>query len=126
PCIDELEVYGPDAPGDDLALASRGGKATASSVFPNNAFHKIEHLIDGRVGNSWSWISNERGKGWAQVEWPKAATIDRVVWGRDREQKFADRLASDYRVEVSTDGEKWTAVAGSWDRLPFGQAPPAP
>ena len=126
PCIDELEVYGPDAPADNLALASRGGKATASSVYPNNPFHKIEHLNDGRIGNSRSWISNERGKGWAQVELPKAATIDRVVWGRDREQKYADRLASDYRIEVSTDGEKWTAVAGSWDRLPFGQAPPAP
>ena len=124
PCIDELEVYGPDAPADDLALASRGGKASASSVYPNNPFHTIDHLIDGRVGNSRSWISNERGKGWAQVELPKAATIDRVVWGRDREQKYADRLASDYRIEVSTDGDKWTAVAGSWDRLPFGQAPP--
>ena len=58
------------------------------------------------------------------MELPKAATIDRIVWGRDREQKFADRLASDYRIEVSTDGDKWTAVAGSWDRLPFGQTPP--
>ncbi len=125
PCIDELEVYGPDAPADNLALASRGGKASASSVYPNNPFHTIDHLIDGRVGNSWSWISNERGKGWAEVELPKAVTIDRIVWGRDREQKYADRLASDYRVEVSTDGDKWTTVAGSWDRLPFGTAPPA-
>ncbi len=126
PCIDELEVYGPDAPTENLALAERGAKASASSVYPNNTFHKIEHLNDGRVGNSWSWISNERGKGWAQVELPRAATIDRVVWGRDREQKYADRLASDYRVEASADGEKWTAVAGSWDRLPFGKPPPAP
>ena len=52
--------------------------------------------------------------------------IDRVVWGRDREQKYADRLATDYRVEVSADGETWKAVAGSWDRVPFGQATPAP
>ncbi len=125
PCIDELEIFGPDAPADDLALSARGGKATASSVYPNNPFHKIEHLIDGRVGNSWSWISNERGKGWAQVELPKTARIDRVVWGRDREQKYTDRLASDYGLEVSTDGAKWTVVAGSWDRLPFGRPSPA-
>ena len=126
PCIDELEVYGPDAPSEDLALAGRGARASASSVYPNNPFHTIEHLIDGRVGNSYSWISRERGKGWAQVELPKEATVNRVVWGRDREQKYADRLARDYRIEVSTDGAKWTAVAGSWDRLPVGQAPPAP
>ena len=119
PCIDELEVYGPDAPADNLALASRA-KATASSVYPNNPLHTIEHLNDGRFGNGRSWISNERGKGWVQMELPKAATIDRVVWGRDREQKYRDRLARDYRIEVSTDGDKWTAVAGSWDRLPFG------
>ncbi|HBI41902.1 MAG TPA: hypothetical protein DDY78_03470 [Planctomycetales bacterium] len=126
PCLDELEVYGPDAPTNNLALANRGAKPSASSVYPNNPSHKIEHLNDGRFGNGRSWISNERGKGWAQVEFPKAETIDRVVWGRDREQKYADRLASDYRIAVSPDGEKWTAVAGSWDRLPFGQAPPAP
>ena len=66
PCLDELEVYGPEAPADDLALASRAARASASSVYPNNPFHKIEHLIDGRHGNGRSWISNERGKGWAQ------------------------------------------------------------
>ncbi len=126
PCIDELEVYGPEAPADNLALAARGAKASASSVFPNNAFHKIEHLIDGQHGNGHSWISNERGKGWARVDLPKAAMIDRVVWGRDREQKYADRLATDYRIEVSTDGETWKAAAVSWDRLSFGQSPPKP
>jgi Protein of unknown function (DUF1553)/Protein of unknown function (DUF1549)/Planctomycete cytochrome C/F5/8 type C domain len=126
PCLDELEVYGSEAPADDLALASRGAKASASSVFPDNVFHKIEHLIDGRHGNGRSWISNERGKGWARVDLPKATMIDRVVWGRDREQKYADRLPSDYRIEVSADGETWKAVVGSWDRVPLGQPPPAP
>ena len=71
PCIDELEVYGPDAPTEDLALAERGARASASSVYPNNPFHKIEHLIDGRHGNGRSWISNERGQGWARVELPQ-------------------------------------------------------
>jgi hypothetical protein len=126
PCLDELEVYGPDAPTENLALASRGAKASASSVYPNNPSHKIEHLNDGRYGNGRSWISNERGKGWTQIELPKAERIDRIVWGRDREQKYADRLASDYRISVSSDGQKWTTVAGSRDRLPFGQAHPAP
>jgi hypothetical protein len=125
PCIDELELYGPDGE-DDLALASRGGKATASSVYPNNPFHKIEHINDGKWGNSRSWISAEPGKGWVQVELPKATPVGRVVWGRDREQKYADRLAKDYRIEVSTDGDRWTAVAGSWDRLPFGRKADAP
>jgi hypothetical protein len=123
PCIDELEIYGPDT--DNLALASKGATARASSELPNVAIHKITHLNDGRHGNGRSWISNERGKGWAEIELAKAATIDRVVWGRDREGQFADRLATNYRVEVSLDGNEWKSVAGSWDRRTAKDAPAA-
>src|SRR5581483_6152539 len=101
PCIDELEIYGPGAEGPNLALASSGVKTTASSVFPNSDIHRLEHLNDGRYGNSRSWISNERGKGWVRLELPRPVRIDRIVWGRDREQRFRDRLARDYKIEVS-------------------------
>ena len=84
--------------------------------FRTAAIHKIAHLNDGQYGNGRSWISNEPGKGWAQIELPELARIERIVWGRDRDQKFRDRLATDYRIEVSTDGESWVTVAGSWDR----------
>jgi hypothetical protein len=124
PCIDELEVYGPAADGRNLALAGGGAKTSASSVLPNNPLHKIEHLNDGQLGNARSWISNERGRGWVLIELPRSTRIDRIVWGRDREQKFADRLASAYRIEVSTDGKRWKTVAGSWDRLPYKKLPP--
>ncbi len=116
PCLDEIEVYSDDDPGTDLALASAGAKARASTELPNLAIHKIAHLNDGQHGNSHSWISNEPGKGWAQIELPKIARISRIVWGRDREQRFRDRLATDYRFEISTDGKDWTVVAGSSDR----------
>ena len=118
PCLDELEVYTAGEKPRNIALASTGTKARASGVYPNSELHRLEHINDGHYGNDRSWISNETGRGWVQLEFPEPAIIDRVVWGRDREQKFADRLASDYRVEVSADGEKWTAVAGSWDRRP--------
>jgi hypothetical protein len=121
PCIDELELYGPDPRTGNLALAGRGARATASSVFPNNPLHKIEHVNDGRLGNGRSWISREPGRGWVQIELPQVAHIERVVWGRDREQRFRDRLSRDYRIEVSTDGHSWKTVAGSWDRRAPGQ-----
>jgi hypothetical protein len=124
PCLDELEVYGPDGDGN-LALAERGAKASASSLLPGSDIHRVEHLNDGRHGNGRSWISNEPGKGWAQVELPRPARVGRVVWGRDREGKLTDRLAREYQVEVSADGAAWKAVAGSWDRLPAGTAAPA-
>src|SRR5262249_9787132 len=76
PCIDELEVYTSGALPRNVALASGGAKASASSVFPNSALHKLEHLNDGWHGNGRSWISNERGQGWVQIELPEPATID--------------------------------------------------
>jgi hypothetical protein len=126
PCIDELEVYGPDADRVNLALASAGAKVSASSVYPNHPSHKLEHLNDGRYGNGRSWISAEAGKGRVQIELPSTVRIDRVVWGRDREKRYADRVARDYLVQVSLDGSVWQTVADARDRLPPGQPAASP
>jgi hypothetical protein len=80
----------------------------------------LEHINDGRYGNSRSWISNQQGKGWVQIELPKPTLINRVVWGRDREEKYKDRLATRYRIEVATKPGDWRIVASSDDRIPFG------
>jgi len=113
PCIDELEIWSTNELPGNVALT---GKATASSAFPDMTIHKIAHLQDGQVGNSHSWISNERGHGWAQIELKVPTTINRVVWGRDRERRFDDRLATRYRIEVSRDGQAWTLVCTEADR----------
>ena len=128
PCIDELEVYTAEAHPRNVALASAGAKASASSVYPNSDIHRLEHLNDGKVGNSRSWISNERGKGWVELEFPEIVNIGRIIWGRDREQKFSDRLAVDYRIEVTMGSNDWRLVASSQDRLPYvaGRKPTAP
>jgi hypothetical protein len=119
PCIDELEVYTADRNPTNIALASAGTKTLASSVFPNSDLHKLEHLNDGKYGNSRSWISNERGQGWVQLEFPREVTINRILWGRDRDQQFTDRLATEYRIEVATRTNEWHLVASSQDRVPY-------
>jgi len=119
PCIDELEVYTAEAQPQNVALASAGAKSSASSVYPNSDIHRLEHLNDGKLGNSRSWISNERGKGWVELEFAETVTISRIIWGRDREQKFSDRLAVDHRIEVATGSNDWRLVASSQDRLPY-------
>ncbi len=116
PCIDELEIYTADAKPRNVALASTGAKASASSVYPDSTIHRLEHLNDGLHGNGRSWISRESGKGWVQVELPETHSISKIVWGRDREEKFADRLATNYRIEVATDTNSWKTVASSVDR----------
>ena len=123
PCLDEVEVYSVTGSGThsprNVALATSGGRASASSEYPNAAIHKIAHLNDGRTGNSQSWISNSAGKGSVTLVWPEPVTIDRIVWGRDREGMFSDRLPTEYYVEAAVDANHWTVVASSIDRVPF-------
>ncbi|MDB6025127.1 MAG: Protein of unknown function (DUF1553)/Protein of unknown function (DUF1549)/Planctomycete, partial [Verrucomicrobiales bacterium] len=116
PCLDELEIYTSGENSRNVALATAGAKASASSVYPNAAIHKLEHINDGLFGNDHSWISSEAGKGWVQIEFPGAVSINKVVWGRDREERYADRLATNYKIEAGTTTNDWKVVAGSNDR----------
>ncbi|MCC6781747.1 MAG: DUF1553 domain-containing protein [Planctomycetes bacterium] len=124
PCIDEFEVWSAGAAPRDVALASRGAVATASSELPGHAIHRIAHANDGRHGNEHSWISNEPGAGWLAVELAEPVQIDRVVWGRDRTGRFRDRLATRYRIEVALDPAGYRVVASELDRVARGAAPP--
>jgi hypothetical protein len=118
PCIDEIEVLTADDHAN-IALGSAGAKVTASSQLPGFAIHQLSHLIDGKYGNENSWISNEKGKGVVTIELSRKAKIDTVVWGRDRNGKFTDRLATKYVLEVAADQSGWKVVANSNDRLPY-------
>ena len=116
PCIDELEIFSDSI---NVALASTGATATASSTLPGYEIHKLEHLNDGRSGNSRSWISNEGNKGWVQIELPEVKPIQCIAWARDRDGRFGDRVATKYRIEVAVEAGQWKEVASSTDRLPF-------
>ncbi len=121
PCIDELEVYGPDSAAN-LALASNGAKASASSLLPGHAIHQIAHLNDGLYGNSHSWIAASSRNEWAQIELPQPRAVSRIVFSRDREEQFADRLPGAVEVRLSDDGQNWRSVASldDGDLLPDG------
>jgi hypothetical protein len=121
PCIDELEIYAAkEGEPVNVALAAAGASATASGVYPNSEIHRLEHINDGRLGNSRSWISNTAGTGWVQIELAAPAAIDRIVWGRDREEKFQDRVPVDYTIEGAAVADEWRTLATSADRAPLG------
>lgn len=123
PCLDEWEVF---AGGRNVALASAGAKATASGTLPGFEIHQLAHIHDGQHGNSRSWISSESGRGWVQLEFAEVQRIDRMVWGRDREGKFKDRLPTSYRIEAATEPGQWRLVASSDDREPYAGKPAKP
>ncbi len=119
PCIDELEVFTAEEKPRNVALAEKGAKATASGTYVGSDLHKLENINDGKYGNGRSWISNEKGKGWVQIELPEKVLINEVLWARDHEEKFSDRLATKYRIEMSTEPYNWKLVASSDDRRPY-------
>ncbi len=126
PCLDELEIFDTDA--HNVALAREGTTATSSgdTVVPH--VHELAHLNDGQYGNTHSWMSSELGRGWVVLEFAVEHLIDRVVWGRDREGTYADRLASEYQIEVADASGEWHLVADSQDRMqpvPGENKPPA-
>ena len=108
PCIDELEVFGPDSP-KNIALQSNGGKATASSLLKGYDRHKVEHLNDGKYGTAFSWIS-ANATGWAQIELAKTTKIDRVVLSRDRIGTIINRTPTAFDILISNDGKEWRTV----------------
>ena len=122
PCVDELSVYSAEDPLRNVAAASLGSKPSASGTFAGSTSHQLQHINDGKVGNAHSWISNELGRGWVMIEFAEPAVVDTVVWGRDQSPtpQFRDRIPTDYRIEVSMDGNDWQLVASSLDRLPTG------
>lgn len=112
PCIDELEIWTDAAEPRNVA---RGGTPRSSGDYANNPKHKLVHINDGKYGNRRSWISNQAGKGWVQIELAEATSISRINWARDREKKYTDRTPTHYRFDTSMDGRDWVEVALSTD-----------
>jgi mono/diheme cytochrome c family protein len=117
PCLDELELY--DAAGKNVALAVAGAKAVASGTLAGHAIHQLAHVHDGQTGNAHSWISNTVGRGWVQIDLPAPTRLERVVWSRDRTGRYADRIPTEYKIEVALAPGKWQTIAASDDREPF-------
>ena len=117
PCIDELEVYGPDSQ-TNLALASRGAVSRASSLLPGHAIHAIPHLNDGLYGNDHSWIANTAGDEWAEIELPASVPVgawsfcaiatDSTLIGRSWRRKFVYR-------RTARSGRPQQDSRGPWD-----------
>lgn len=113
-CIDELEIFSGKT---NVALASSGAKPTSNGDFVH-PLHRLSQVNDGEYGNARSWISGKKSGGWVQIEFPAARHIDRIVWARDRNGRYRDRIATNYEISTSLDGKEWRTIASSADREP--------
>ena len=124
PCLDELEIYGPDSK-QNLARLPEANPA-ASSVYPNHPLHQVKHLNDGKLGNAHSWIASpEDRKPWAQIDLARVLPVSRVVFSRDRLGQYDDRMPVDFEVQLSVDGRTWKTAARVRSDAPAGPAAPA-
>lgn len=115
PCLDELEVF--DLDGRNVALDAPGVLRSASGSKVEANRHQLEFVNDGEYGNERSWMGSEVNS-WVMLEFPEEHTIERIMWSRDRQGRFSDRLALEYLIEVADGSGEWRAVAGSNDRRP--------
>jgi hypothetical protein len=100
--LDEFEVF--DSSGKNVALASAGTVASASGSLttPEPQKYAPAKATDGIFGNASTWVA-DKSPAWFQLDFAEEKEIQRIVWSRDREGKFADRVPVHYEIAVDTD-----------------------
>ncbi|MCC9607559.1 DUF1553 domain-containing protein [Blastopirellula sp. JC732] len=121
--IDEFEVWTAGDNSQNVALASSGATAVGDSRHAGDfdAAYSANLTIDGKFGARWLAAGPQ-----LTITLAEPQSIDRVVFSSDRPGAAADHgvanFVSEYRILVSSDGEKWTEVANSHDRQPVNEA----
>jgi hypothetical protein len=105
PCLDELEVYGPDST-TNLALASRGAVPRASSVLPGYA--SMPWRTSTTVSTATVTVGSRppRARNGRKSSC-RSRPVARVVFSRDRDGQFTDRQILEAEVRLSSDGQTW-------------------
>ena len=90
-----------DASGlENLALRPQA-KPAASGTLPGYAAHRVEHLNDGLLGNSHSWIA-DAPTGWAEIDLGGVFNICRVALGSDSSRTYSDRAPTAFALQVTS------------------------
>ena len=115
----ELQVWTAKRGGEsrNVALASSGGSATASSFALENQTRHPDNLVDGELdstGTGWPWKAAKAGPAWVEVTLREPAVIDRIVW------YGGGGMPVDYEIETRSPSGGWKRVAHTRDRLPRG------
>ena len=125
PAIDELLVYGSDDKNAPNLAQIDVRRVASSSCIIGYDIHRTENVVDGKFGNSASWVAGKsptrKDPEWVEIEWNAPVSVNRVVFSRDRLGEYADRVPLQFEIQTSVDGNKWNvdaSVVGSLDEIP--------
>jgi hypothetical protein len=116
--LDEVEVYDHDrcrTPSNrvNIALADNGGISTASSTFTVWAPKALNDGIRQSAGNYyWNDGTNGVWPDWAQIEWTRPRTVDRIVV---RGMTFPPGWTIGYRTLRRTRIQYWDQATSTWE-----------
>lgn len=120
--LTEFEIWTTESTARNVALASAGGSAAGERSAVAEDFPEAygpKFTIDGRFGEQW-FIGNPAE---LTITLAQEETIQRVAFsnakGTGLNDKSQGATPCEYRVEVSSDGQKWQQVADSYDREPW-------
>ncbi len=120
--IDEVEVF--DASGKNLAPTARL-KVSSTRIADGNpdAYHS-RHLTDGNFDKRWFAETNAPAS--IELQFPRPVKLVKAAWSTDRPKAFQGRFQqntlSNYTIEISRDGRRWTRIASGEGRLPHRPA----
>jgi mono/diheme cytochrome c family protein len=118
PSLFEFEVWSAAGEGsptpDNVALAQKGSRASASSFALENQTRHPDNVIDGlwADGGRFPWTASAPGPAWIQVDLARDVLIDRIVW-----QRGFEGFPADYEIAVQGPEGDWATVAHSRDRM---------
>ena len=117
PSLYEFEAWthadADNASSHNVALASLGATASASSYELANQTRHFDNLIDGSSDRrqAFPWVARETGPAWIQIDFAKPELIDRVVWDR------GSSMPAEYVFMVlENDNDQWRVMADASER----------
>ncbi len=121
--IDEFEIWSSGEKAKNVALQSNGAKATGAARviedFPGA--YGAHHAIDGKTGERFMSTGTD-----LTIELAEPTLVEKVIFSSARGEQNPEHrkftFVADYRIEVSSDGEKWKEVAHGRDRKPVSDA----
>ena len=118
PYLDEIEVFAlEDGEERNVALASLGSQIVSSNEEKAvEAFYQPKFLIDGEYGNDSRWKAETTDGAWIEIELAQVYLIHRIVWSRDRTEKWFDGVPVKYEIEVASERNSWKPIVSSEDR----------